>query len=245
VIYVVLGARSYDEALGDLQVTHGDSDLVLHRTFDQAYGDMPLGNGDPTLVRFNQRVAPFTHKLARESVVLDDLYANGRSEEEGLRWCFSASNDPGARKLWTHCARHHVSVACYGSGFAKGLDRFASDLARCNATNKLPRLLVISMLGHEPLDRALEEIVTSIDRSKFHADTTLFVTACAGGKDHVDPHRTLGLVAGHQADPGVVDSEHCTTMNILRSIETILGLPPMTRLDAAARPLRCFLRGRH
>jgi hypothetical protein len=57
------------------------------------------------------------------------------------------------------------------------------------------------------------------------------------GPDHVDAHRTVALVIGPYVRRGVVDSTHYTTSGMLRTIELILGLEPMSQFDAAATPM--------
>ena len=55
--------------------------------------------------------------------------------------------------------------------------------------------------------------------------------------DHVDARRTVGLVAGPFVKRGFVDSTLYTTSAMLRTMELLLGLPPMTQYDAAALPM--------
>ena len=57
------------------------------------------------------------------------------------------------------------------------------------------------------------------------------------GPDHVDAHRSVALVASPYARRGTVDSTLYTTSAMLRTIELILGIPPMSQYDAAARPM--------
>lgn len=61
------------------------------------------------------------------------------------------------------------------------------------------------------------------------------------GPDHVDAHRTVALVAGGFVKSAFVDHTLYSTSSMLRTIELILGLPPMSQYDAAATPMwRCF-----
>jgi YVTN family beta-propeller protein len=61
------------------------------------------------------------------------------------------------------------------------------------------------------------------------------------GPDHVDAHRSTAYIAGGYVKTGFVDHTAYTTSSLLRTIELILGLPPMTQYDAAAVPLwRCM-----
>ena len=61
------------------------------------------------------------------------------------------------------------------------------------------------------------------------------------GPDHVDAHRSLAYVAGGLVKRNFVDHTMYSTSSVLRTMELILGLPPMTQYDAAAMPMfRCF-----
>jgi hypothetical protein len=61
------------------------------------------------------------------------------------------------------------------------------------------------------------------------------------GADHVDAHRSIALVISPWAKRRAKDSEMYSTSSMLRTMELILGLPPMTQFDAAATPMfGCF-----
>jgi DNA-binding beta-propeller fold protein YncE len=61
------------------------------------------------------------------------------------------------------------------------------------------------------------------------------------GPDHVDAHRSTTYVAGGFVKQGFVDHTMYSTSSALRTMELILGLPPMSQYDAAAEPMwRCF-----
>jgi YVTN family beta-propeller protein len=88
-------------------------------------------------------------------------------------------------------------------------------------------------------DQALGAIVEAVSRSKFWNETAIFVIEddAQNGPDHVDAHRTVGLVLSPWVKRGVVDSTMYTTSSMVRTMEMILGLPPMTQFDAAATPM--------
>ena len=88
-------------------------------------------------------------------------------------------------------------------------------------------------------DQALGNIVQAVSRSKFWKETAIFVIEddAQNGPDHVDAHRTVGLVISPWVKRGVVDSTMYTTSSYVRTMELILGLPPMTQFDSAATPL--------
>ena len=88
-------------------------------------------------------------------------------------------------------------------------------------------------------DQALGLIVERVSRSKYWPETAIFVIEddAQNGPDHVDAHRTVGLVISPYIRRGTVDSTHYTTSSMLRTIELLLGLPPLSQYDAAANPM--------
>ncbi|MEY2427779.1 MAG: hypothetical protein QOJ40_664, partial [Verrucomicrobiota bacterium] len=57
------------------------------------------------------------------------------------------------------------------------------------------------------------------------------------GPDHVDAHRSIAFVISPYTKRGAVDSTMYSTSSMLRTIELILGLKPMSQFDAAATPM--------
>ena len=88
-------------------------------------------------------------------------------------------------------------------------------------------------------DWALGQIVEAVSHSSFWARTAIFVIEddAQSGPDHVDAHRTVGFAISPYIRPGTVDSAPYTTCSMLRTIELILGLQPMSQFDGAAAPL--------
>ena len=93
-------------------------------------------------------------------------------------------------------------------------------------------------------DLALGQIVEAISGSKFWNETCIFVTEDdpQAGLDHVDGHRTVGLIISPYTKRGKVLSTYYSQINMVRTIENILGIPPMNQLDLTAAPmLDCFI----
>ncbi len=88
-------------------------------------------------------------------------------------------------------------------------------------------------------DRALGRLLEAITQSTYWKDSALFVLEddAQNGPDHVDSHRSVALVASPFIKKGSVDSTLYTTSGVLRTMELILGLPPMSQYDAAATPM--------
>jgi hypothetical protein len=92
-------------------------------------------------------------------------------------------------------------------------------------------------------DLALGQIVEGISQSKFWKETCIFVTEDdpQAGLDHVDGHRTVGLVISPYTKRGEVISTYYSQINMVRTMENILGIPPMNQFDLAAEPMTdCF-----
>ena len=88
-------------------------------------------------------------------------------------------------------------------------------------------------------DLALGRIVDAISHSRYWKESAIFVLEddAQNGPDHVDAHRSVLLVASPFVRRGAVDHTLYTTTGVLRTIELVLGLPPMSQYDAAATPL--------
>jgi YVTN family beta-propeller protein len=80
-------ARPVPERAGEPSVfKHVVYIIKENRTYDQILGDLPEGNGDPELCIFDERFTPNQHKLAREFVLLDNLYCSGEVSADGHNW---------------------------------------------------------------------------------------------------------------------------------------------------------------
>ena len=137
----------------------------------------------------------------------------------------------------------------------KRAERFAAEIRRFEAEGTMPRLQVLR-LGNDHTsgtnpgsrtptamvadnDRALGLLVEAVSRSKFWGETAIFVLEddAQNGPDHVDAHRMPALVISAWSKRGAVDSSLYSTTSMLRTMELILGLQPMSQFDAAALPL--------
>jgi YVTN family beta-propeller protein len=92
-------------------------------------------------------------------------------------------------------------------------------------------------------DLAFGRIVEGLSRSKFWKDMAIFAIEDdpQAGWDHVSGYRTIAFCVSPYAKRGAVVSTQYNTTSILRTIEQILGLPPMNQFDASATPMwDCF-----
>src|SRR5262249_26679421 len=137
----------------------------------------------------------------------------------------------------------------------KRADRLIEELRRFERVGDMPSLSIIHLPNDHTSgtkvgkptpraavadnDLALGRFVEAVSRSKFWNDTAIFVIEddAQNGPDHVEAHRTVALVISPYARRGVVDSSLYSTTSMVRTIELILGLRPMSQFDAAALPM--------
>jgi DNA-binding beta-propeller fold protein YncE len=293
-----------------------------NRTYDQVFGDLKEGNGDPNLCIFPDKITPNAHRLARQFVLLDNLYCDGEVSAEGHEWSmgayctdfvkkiwplsyrgsptkklsiypsegqFDAIARPAGGYLWDRCAAAKVSYRSYGEWCDNGktlkdpviprvkaleghfdphfrawdmdypdvdrAQRFLAELKRFEREGGMPQLSIVrlpndhtygtkrgkptptSMVAEN--DLALGILVEGITQSKFWKETAIFVIEddAQNGSDHVDAHRTVALVISPYTQHARIDSTMYSTSAMLRTMELILGLAPMSQFDAAARPM--------
>jgi YVTN family beta-propeller protein len=92
-------------------------------------------------------------------------------------------------------------------------------------------------------DLAVGMFIEYLSHSSIWKESAVFIIEddAQNGSDHVDAHRTTAYVAGGFVKRGFVDHTAYSTSSMLRTMELILGLQPMSQYDAAAEPMwRCF-----
>ena len=115
----------------------------------------------------------------------------------------------------------------FGNDHTEGLSRGKTTPLAHAADNDLAVGLFVEYLSHSPIWN--ESVVFIIEDD------------AQNGPDHVDAHRSTAYVAGGFVKKEFVDHTMYSTSSMLRTIELILGLPPMSQYDASAEPMwRCF-----
>ena len=145
----------------------------------------------------------------------------------------------------------------YDLGYSdvKRAERFLEELAEFEKAGAMPNFSVLRLpndhtAGTRPggltvsamvadNDLALGKVVEGLSKSKFWPKLAIFVVEddAQNGSDHVDAHRTVALAISPYIKKGSVDSDMYSTSSMLRTMELILGLEPMSQFDAAARPM--------
>jgi hypothetical protein len=292
-----------------------------NRTYDQVFGDMKEGNGDPNLCLFPEEVSPNHHKLAREFVLLDNIYVDGEVSADGHQWSMGAYATDFVQKywpisyrgspfkkfgypsegnfddiargaggyIWDKCAEAGVSYFSLGEWVQEGktakdpakptvkaleshfdpqfrgfdmdypdqkrADRFIEVLKKWENDGSMPSLVILRLPNDHTSgarvgkptprayvadnDLALGRVVETLSQTKFWSDSAVFVIEddAQNGPDHVDAHRVTALVASPYTKRNFVDSTMYSTSSMLRTMELILGLKPMSQFDAAALPM--------
>jgi DNA-binding beta-propeller fold protein YncE len=144
-------------------------------------------------------------------------------------------------EAWFHPARDKDRV-----------DVFIQEMRDAEKTGNWPSLMVMSLgedhtSGRKPgeftpfakvasNDLGLGKLVDAVSHSRFWSETAIFVIEddAQNGPDHVDGHRTVGFVVSPYLKRGGVDHHLYSTASMVRTIELILGLPPMSQLDRHA-----------
>jgi DNA-binding beta-propeller fold protein YncE len=88
-------------------------------------------------------------------------------------------------------------------------------------------------------DYAVGLLVQKVAESPFAKDTLIFIVEddAQDGPDHVDAHRSVLFAAGPYVKQGAVVSVRYTTVNLLRTIEDVLGIAPLGLNDGLAEPM--------
>ena len=313
------------DSLNPIPVRVGQSSPIKHvfyiikenRTYDQVFGDIPEGNGDPSLCLFTEQVTPNLHALAKEFVLLDNLYHEAEVSADGHNWSMGAyATDyvektwptmyggrggayqyeggvpivfPSSGYIWDACQRQGVTYRSYGefaenaespgdsaqgltpalighvAPFFTGWDMHYSDVKRAqewqaefdeyDRNGGLPQFQVIRLPNDHTEgtrkgsltprafvaqnDLAVGMVVDRITHSRYWKESAIFILEddAQNGPDHVDAHRTVALAISPYTRRHFVDSEFYSSSSILRTMELILGLPPLSQFDAGATPL--------
>jgi phospholipase C len=298
------GSNPVPSRLGDPSpIKHILYIIKENRTYDQLFGDLtrngnPYGNGDPRLTLFGEEVTPNHRQLARDYVLLDNLYASGEVSVDGHHWSNGAYvpdymqrtwpqqySDKGTPRLlpslaetpsgriWDRVRQAGLSYKTYyyhtkdrtnpawnkarddGVRDYQAVDIFIDEFRQMEKAGTVPRFMVMALSedhtkGTRPgvctpkacvasNDIGIGKIVEAVSKSSLWKEFAIFIIEddAQNGPDHVDSHRTVGLVVSPYTRNTGVDHTHYTTTSMLRTIELILGVQPMSQFDAAATPM--------
>ena len=169
----------------------------------------------------------------------------------------TTTNDPPTTRIAALRGHFDPGYRCWDMEFpdVKRAERFLSELHRFEREGGMPRLQILRLPNDHTFgtsagkrtptamvaenDLAFGKLVEGITRSKFWPQTAVFVVEddAQNGPDHVDAHRSIAFAISPYTRRGAVDSTMYSTCSMLRTMELILGLEPMTQFDAAATPM--------
>lgn len=91
-------------------------------------------------------------------------------------------------------------------------------------------------------DYAVGQLVEAVSHSPYWKKTAIFILEddAQNGFDHVDAHRSIAFVISPYIKKGTIDSSFYNTDSMLRTMQLLLGLPPMSQYDAIAPPMTVF-----
>ncbi len=228
---------------------------------------VPEKTGEPSLIKnvffiilkksiTGDRTGSNFSKLASEYTLIDNYYPVGNSAQNGMMWKtagasgdmylsrfmksfktdipFPGNDDPNLahiRFLWDEAADKGVTCNMYripGHTFSELLETVTG-----NSPSQLN--LVYLTENSKDADRELGRIIETVSSAGIWETTAVFVT-----ENHMDDpgnSRSSALVISPFAKKGYIEDDLYNCLDILRTIELMLGLEPLTHFDAAAKPL--------
>lgn len=147
----------------------------------------------------------------------------------------------------------------YGeNGMSNRFDEWKKEFDECVRKGEMPRFQSVRLGNDHTMgtranvptpqslvadnDYAVGKLVEAVSNSPFWKDTAICILEddAQAGIDHIDAHRSTAYVISPYIQKGTVDSRFYNTDSMLRTIEVLLGMPPMSQYDAVATPILCF-----
>lgn len=261
-LYIIKENRTYDQVFGDLPQGNGDPTLTLFGR-DVTPNQHKLAEEYVLLDNFycDGSVSVDGHQWAKGAAVADavektwPLSYSGRGPTLG-----GPVGTPAGGWLWQNAEAHGISSKVIGGGMEMGADlkrveALLADVRRWQVEGGMPQLIVLHLPNNHTFgtakgqptpkamvaenDLAVGRLIEGLSRTAYWPEMAVFIVEddAQDGPDHVDCHRSPALVVSPWVKRGVVDSSFYDQVAVLRTIELILGLPPMTQFDAAAMPM--------
>jgi DNA-binding beta-propeller fold protein YncE len=213
------------------------------KAWPSGYADRGSGDGDDSL------------KASPAGYLWDNCQRHGLSYRSYGEFASFSSNKGSAPQFNGESGLAGHASAAWSLNGGRDMDRvnvFIDEMHAAEQDGNWPNFMVMSLgedhtSGRSPgeytpfskvasNDVGLGKMVEAISHSKFWADTAIFVIEddAQDGPDHIDGHRTVGYVISPYIKRGGVDHTLYSTASMIRTIELILGLPPMTQHDRHA-----------
>jgi YVTN family beta-propeller protein len=238
--------RSYGEFIGTMSAADIEAINAARR---KAYPDTSATVGaNPTKKTLEGHHSPtyraFDMYTPDALTVESYLLASGReaSFDPVVRLDHPDVRGRGYSRLADWLAEFQGYVDDLKAGRPDRLPQFSIMKLPCNHTSGLSRGLPTPQFMVAENDYAVGRLVEAVSTSSYWKDTAVFVLEddAQDGPDHVDAHRSPALVISAYNRPGAFVHEFHNTVSLIRTMELLLGLPPMNLLDAAASPIDIF-----
>lgn len=229
---------------GHLWLTSSFVNHYIERTWPEDYrghGDLGkdpgLTEGQPTFGTLFTHLLKHKKSFTNHGEVVGSLGAYGGENVldhtdlryPGLFWTMDKSDEERARYL----------VDKYVDSATEELPAFTFlILPRDHTSGTSPNVLTPEAYISDN-DYGLGLLIEGLSRSKYWPKTAVFIVEddTQQGLDHVDYHRSFCVVASPWVKPGFISQTHTSYPSIFRTIELILGVPPINRYDAMATPM--------
>ena len=181
---------------------------------------------------------------------------------EYLEWQEDHNSAHGAVKADPEkfgCSAAFEKVFARGGRDTEKVEVFLSELKAAEKTGKWPNLMIMALNEDHTKgmstgaftpqamvasnDQAVGRLIEGISHSPFWASTAVFIIEddAQDGPDHVDCHRTTGYLACPLVKRGMVDHTMYSTSSMIRTMNLMLGLPPLSQYDQNAMPMLACL----
>lgn len=226
-----LSYRNYGFFLSD-EIRDGDR-IVIPDNYPNSTGLQPGGHdlagvSDVDFRRFDLNYADSEARLH---------FARQTGDEKFLRPMrgFGKYQAPSRFTEWKREFDQMLAKAPDGSAVPNFMTiRFCTDHTMgTNPNNHTPKSMVADN------DYAVGQLVETISKSPIWRSTAIFVVEddAQDGPDHVDTHRSTAYVISPWIKAHSVDHTFQNTVSLIRTMELLLGLPPMCQYDATAEPI--------
>ena len=241
-----LSYRNYGEFIGTISA----NDLSeINTRKSKGYPDIsPTLESFPTKKTLEGHYHPTfrNYDLMTPDIATTDSYRSARESGERRRAEISADNpDENLRATsrfgeWVKEFRGYVNDRKAGRGDTLpnfSIVRFSSD----HTSGVRPGIPTPQFYVAEN-DYAVGRLVEEVSNSPYWKDTAIFVVEddAQAGPDHVDAHRSPALVISAYNRRGVLVHDFHNTVSLIRTMEMLLGIPPMNLLDSTAAPIDIF-----
>jgi DNA-binding beta-propeller fold protein YncE len=192
---------------------------------DLNHYDLPVGAGGVALIEHPYPATRVAWPSSPSLAAVTDPYFRGFDNAFPDAW------------RWEEWHREFQDYAAHGTLPALSLVRFMHD--HTGSFQTAVAGINTPDLQQADDDMAVGKLVQDVATSRYAADTLIFVIEddAQDGPDHVDAHRSTAYVVGPYVKQHAVVSERYSTVNMLRTIEDILGLDHLSLNDAYQPPM--------